>query len=547
VSTAQITPTYTGTVQSMTIGAQQRGAPQVEEIKERFPHIKVSDIDAIIDRMLLIGPPGIGKTERIYELSIREAIEKAREQGKEFRLWCEYVDIPYCREKYGWLCNDEETRGISLCQENYQPPDINNRSNQFIFVDIRDLLSYVDKGSNEAKNLLSSMISSPSNFYVFQRIIAPHLRPEDIQIPNLKKSTETPGISFDIPTPLAIMTLPGIHGVLFIDELTNLPSPVHASMYFSIIQEREIGLGNKLSDKIKIVAAGNPSNWSTAAITAENLPEPLINRMVVFYVDPPTVHEWLDYMSKKGLLNESVMAYLLVAPGALLVSESELEKIRELEHTYGRPINFNTPRSWAILSAILNTPQIRKLVDIYRSGTGGNEETMARIQLESIVYGTIGPIRGREFMIYLKAIPDSPTEILADPEKYLEKYANEMSRASETEASEKLSKLIISLFSLGKYVAEKYATEPDRAKAENELRESAEKIARLITAIFSGKHPRIIPELVAPLIYGVLSYRGGRRDEITTRILGEIVKNPQLRASKYFMLIYRVLQRRERR
>mgnify|MGYP001626392537 CR=1 FL=1 len=507
----------------------QQSQQQVSQAVDVFPRIRISELREIYDRMLLIGPPGIGKTERLNTLSIFEAYNIARSRGLELRFWCEYIDPGFCRERYRWVCS--EVSDLPICKERYEPPPPDH---SFVFVDVRDLLSFYEKDSYAVKDLIKRMVSSPQNFYLYQRIIAPHLRPEDIQIPNLRK-TDVPGISFDVPSPLALMTIPGVHGLLFIDEITNLPSPVHASMYFSIIQEREIGLGNKLSDKIKIVAAGNPASWSTAAVTASTLPEPLINRMVVYYILPPTVEEWIEYMSKRGILNEAVMVYLSVNRDALLASEQELEKIRELENKQGEPINFNSPRSWTILSSILNTPSVQKLVEDYRRGSG-NEASVAEAHLRAIVYGTIGPIRGREFLLFLKASPDDPKEILSSPESYLRKYNDSIMSAeasndpkAKENASFLLSKLIVSLFHLGKYAISRYA----EGAGDKDI---VPGLAKVIALILERRFIKIIPEAVTAVLYGILSYKGpdARRKKI--EFIEKLYKDENLKKTRFFII-----------
>jgi len=396
---------------------------EVRTVREAAPTVKITELDYIVDRMLLIGPPGVGMTERILQLARREAEEIARRWGKQFYTYEELKEKLERGEKVDW-------------------------DNVFVFVDVRTLLRDAGGGSKAAQQILDMILARPSNFYVYLRLIAPHVRPEDIQIPRPHKEAKI-GVEFELPTALSFFTLPGIHGVIFVDEITNLPSPVHASFYYSLILEKELGLGNKLSDNVKVVAAGNPAAWSQAAGLAGRMPELLVNRMIVFYIEPPTVEEWLKYMQETGKLNPYVAAFLTAKPTRLLASLNEVQQIREMSARDGRPYNFPTPRSWTMLSEMLN-----KLEDLIEKARGtGNEAEQARRMLQAVVYGTVGPITGKEFYTFLLVPPIDAKEFLENPRKHLEELDREAGQGAEKEV-EAIVKLLRTLIDVGQYMVE---------------------------------------------------------------------------------------------
>jgi len=235
--------------------------------------IRVTQIE-LIDRLMLIGAPGIGKTEVIKQ--------KAEEEAK--------------------------------------------RMNK-IFIDLR-----------EADDKTISMIyENPEKYYVYIRIIAPHIFPEDIGIPE-KKSRYVEYLS---PKILSVLAIPEIHGVLFIDEITNVQRDDQISMYYSLILEKEAGFQLKLSKNVKILLAGNPPEWSEIV---RPLPKPLRNRVVLMEVSPPTVDEWIKYMESRYNDNweKLVSAYLKAFPEDFIKPPSDDWSA------------FPTPRAWTQLSLLLH-------------------------------------------------------------------------------------------------------------------------------------------------------------------------------------------------
>jgi hypothetical protein len=261
----------------------------------------------LLDRILLLGAPGIGKTEIIKQ----KAREEARKLGK-------------------------------------------------VFVDLREV-------SNE---LLEQIFEHPDKFYVYLRIVAPHVFPEDLGIPKMINHTANRDyVEYVPPKVLKILSLPDIYGVLFIDEITNVQRDDQISMYYSLILEKEAGFQLKLSKNIKIVLAGNTPEWSTIV---RELPAPLVNRMKMYEVTPPTVDEWIQYMQKVcgDEWEKACAVYLKLFPAELLMPPKQAFEA------------FPTPRGWTLTC-----------IDIYELKKSGADEDV----IEATAVGGLGQEVGLKF------------------------------------------------------------------------------------------------------------------------------------------------------
>jgi KaiC/GvpD/RAD55 family RecA-like ATPase len=287
----------------------------------------------LLDRILLLGAPGIGKTEIIRQ--------KAKEEAR--RL-----------EK--------------------------------IFVDLREV--------NE--ELLEQIFEYPDKFYIYLRVVAPHIFPEDLGIPKMvNHASNKDYVEYVPPKVLKVLSLPEIHGVLFIDEITNVQRDDQISMYYSLILEKEAGFQLKLSRNVKIVLAGNTPEWSTIV---RELPAPLINRMKIFEVTPPTVDEWIDYMQRtyNDRWEKACAVYLKMFPAELLIPPKQAFEA------------FPTPRSWTLTC-----------LDIYELRRSETDEDV----IEAAIVGGLGHEVGLKFSRIFKVGTDLDKvlgEIATRPEVFEE-------------------------------------------------------------------------------------------------------------------------------
>ena len=290
--------------------------------------IRVTQV-RLLDRMFLLGPPGIGKTEIIKQLARREADEVGR-----------------------------------------------------TFVDLRQ----ADEG------LVGDIMANPRNYYVFLRIVAPHIFPEDLSYPRrVEQGVEH--VKFIAPRELTIFSLEGVAGVLFIDEITNVQRRDQLSMYFSIIQEKEVAWNLRLSSEVKVVLAGNPPEHSSVA---NLLPAPLVNKMTVVEVSPPTVEEWAEYMQRRRpecwWVASKAAGYLKYYQGDFIRPPSSTECLE----------NYPTPRSWTELCEALTEL--------------GYEEVPLDDFAREVIVGKLGKEVGARFYGFLRKRPPTLDELLRRPE-----------------------------------------------------------------------------------------------------------------------------------
>ncbi|MEM4445582.1 MAG: hypothetical protein QXJ21_09570 [Thermofilum sp.] len=295
-----------------------------KEVASVLPSTPVTKVP-LLDRMLLLGPPGVGKTEVVMTRARELALRRGR-----------------------------------------------------IFVDLRAASAEV----------IEDIKKNPQRYFLFLRLVAPHVFPEDIALPQ-------PTADYVIPRPLLffyLLSLEGVEGVLFIDELNNVQRDDQLSMYFSLLLEKELAYNIKISPGVLVVAAGNTGEWSDLA---RALPLPLINRLTVFYVSAPTVEEWEQYMVERSLSEGrvfdarvpvflKVMKYPLVEPPPPGVEN----------------VNFPTPRGWTELAFLL--PQLP-------------EELW-----EPACVGRVGPKAGRELYAFLTSVVDEATfnALATDPSRF---------------------------------------------------------------------------------------------------------------------------------
>jgi len=257
--------------------------------------MKVTKIP-LIDKLYLVGPPGIGKTEIIYQKAHREAEQK------------------------------------------------NKR-----FIDLRNL----------DDSTFDNILSYPQGYFVYYRIIATHVFPEDLGIPRVINSDKYDFVEFLPPKVLKILSLPLIEGILFIDELSNVQRDDQVAMLYSLLQEKEASWVFKLSSNVKIICAGNTSEWSEIV---RELPKPLRNRLILLNVEPPSLEEWYEYMNTQYGDNWDKFTYCY-----LKLNPSDFIKNTETNE------NYPTPRSWTNLALLLNNIQNEESIEELSVGCLGKE------------------------------------------------------------------------------------------------------------------------------------------------------------------------------
>ena len=137
-----------------------------------------------------------------------------------------------------------------------------------------------------------------------------------------------------------------IVNILFLDEISAAPSSVQASAY-QITLDRTVG-EHKLPENCIVIAAGNRV---TDKSVAYNMPKALANRLCHFEIKGDS-SSWHDWAVKTGV-HKYVVGYLEYNSTALMRFDSS-----------GTNLAFPTPRSWEMVSNILNTIS-EKIDEVY--------------------------------------------------------------------------------------------------------------------------------------------------------------------------------------
>lgn len=122
--------------------------------------------------------------------------------------------------------------------------------------------------------------------------------------------------------------------ILFLDEITAAPTSVQAAAY-QITLDRTVG-EHKLPENCIVIAAGNRVTDRSVSF---NMPKALANRLCHFEIkeDP---NAWHDWAVKKGI-HPYVVGFIEYSSSSLIRSK-------------GMELAFPTPRSWEMVSNILN-------------------------------------------------------------------------------------------------------------------------------------------------------------------------------------------------
>ena len=135
------------------------------------------------------------------------------------------------------------------------------------------------------------------------------------------------------------------HGMIFLDELTNVDRPDLQSGAYKLVLDRKAGFV-KFSPGVRIIAAGNRPDESAIA---HPLPAPLTSRFHTISADSPTIEEWAKWMDDHvGEWDKRSLGYLMRFREDFIKLPDEPETLEA----------YPTPRSWTWLSEeLVKTPR----------------------------------------------------------------------------------------------------------------------------------------------------------------------------------------------
>jgi len=278
------------------------------------------------------------------------------------------------------------------------------------FVEISKLTTGYAKIKNEEGKdvyiLQADVYRNPNKFFLFYDLRLTELEPQDLMgLPRITglyiSSTESKSITTYAPPSWAmLLSIPGIDGILFLDEITNVQRPDVISAAYKLFLDKSSG-NLRFSENVMVVSAGNPvpatQEESTRYGVANALPAPLLNRVIVFEVNPPDIEEWRQYMdetyTKEGKRTWDYTVYEFLKAYERQYSWYGSEVLRT---QYGIYENEPTPRSFTNLALI--------------SGQLHDE------QLESVAIGLLGYVVGKKFAEFVKSKKSvTAQELLQNP------------------------------------------------------------------------------------------------------------------------------------
>jgi hypothetical protein len=138
------------------------------------------------------------------------------------------------------------------------------------------------------------IMENPEKYFAFLDFSVTHVEPTD-----LSGFPRTDGKDYVSYLPLEYVKLfshPKAYGMLFLDEITLDNRVDRKSAEYKILDEHQFGF-RTLSPTVMLVSAGNTDKDISLA---EPLPDPILRgRVMRFYIRPPTVDEWIQFMNEE--------------------------------------------------------------------------------------------------------------------------------------------------------------------------------------------------------------------------------------------------------
>lgn len=209
--------------------------------------------------ILILGPPGVGKSEMIQQYAMKRAQELAAEKKMKFAIWQKGMTFDPGTYYYVMYTGDFMKTLATRIGYKY-------RTNFFVLVDLR-------LGTLEPSDLLGvpykTEYASPDG----EKIMINEFLP-----------------------PGSMRILEDGDGVLFLDEFTNITRQDVWSLAQQLVLDRRIG-DISLSPQVELIAAGNTSETSNLATP---LPTPIANRFIIISLNKePDLDTWISFINTK--------------------------------------------------------------------------------------------------------------------------------------------------------------------------------------------------------------------------------------------------------
>ncbi len=252
--------------------------------------------------------------------------------------------------------------------------------------------------------------SDPSRHLVLVDIRASQLEPSDMQgLPRLVEEDGSVYTVWAAPLWARTLSLEGVAGVLFLDEV-NLASPLVQAALYQVILERRVG-SLRLSPRVFVVAAGNREQEDNPY--ARPLAPPLANRFVHVVLECPEPTAWLKWAEEHGVhswVREFVAAMSLSGKNVLCDPSSSAES-----HA------FPTPRSWEFASSLIK-----------RCQEAGGCKSIESDDTVAAVAAAVGNPTANEWRLWAEVLRGLPpaSQLARDPEKLVKALRKVASRQS---------------------------------------------------------------------------------------------------------------------
>ncbi|MEM4761431.1 MAG: AAA family ATPase [Thermofilum sp.] len=310
-----------------------------------------------IPSLLLIGPPGVGKSTAVKEV----AEEIAKQLGRTF---------------------------IDVTSKNYR---------DWVYREIMDCA--------KAKDLSTCL--NEKNYFLFMDLRLTEVEPVDLVGYPYREEGR-----MEYAPPAWALLFSWFPGVLFLDELSNVRREDVMAAAYKLLLDKAAGF-TKFHRNTLVIAAGNLPEHAPGI--AQQLPPPVVNRVAVKYVSAPTIDEWYRWMNSK--INELVRVGNLDAEtGAQMRETLDLvtsflinnpEDFINTKQAEGmRSDNFPTPRSWSHFVFSYPMSALKRIAE--------NKESLV-----AVISAFVGPVVASKLADVITGYVLIPfREVLSDPSKF---------------------------------------------------------------------------------------------------------------------------------